>query len=83
MQNVLASDGTSYHSFLANHLCLYFSYATYVFHHTLRTETLEYTELSNAQPTTNMLKLFKLGVRVFQYKDCVNCICPASALCKH
>ena len=69
IKNDLASDRTSDHSFLANHLRLYFSCAAYVLHHTLRTVILQHTELSNTQPNTVMLRLFKLAVRVIQYKD--------------
>jgi hypothetical protein len=77
MKNDLASDRTSDHSFLANHLRLYFSCAAYVLHHTLRTQTLCHTELANAQPGTIMLKLFKLAVRVVQYKDRVRLHLPS------
>jgi hypothetical protein len=76
MKNDLACDRTSDHSFLANHLRLYFSCAAYVLHHTLRTETLRHTKLANAQPGTIMLKLFKLAVRVVQYKDRVRLHLP-------
>ena len=49
IKNDLASDRTSDHSFLANHLRLYFSCAAYVLHHTLRTVILQHTELSSAK----------------------------------
>ncbi len=84
MKNDLACDRISDHTFLANHLHLYFSCAAYVLHHTLRTETLRNTKLANAQPGTIMLKLFKLALRVVQYKDRVRLHlpshCPAKAL---
>ena len=77
MKNDLACDRTSDHAFLANHLRLYFSCAAYALHHALRTETLRHTELANAQPGTIMLKLFKLAVRVVQYKDRVRLHLPS------
>ena len=77
IKNDLASDRTSDHSFLANHLRLYFSCAAYVLHHTLRTVILQHTELSNAQPNTVMLRLFKLAVRVLQYKDRIKLQLPS------
>ena len=77
IKNDLASDRTSDHSFLANHLRLYFSCAAYVLHHTLRTVILQHTELSNAQPNTVMLRLFKLAVRVIQYKDRIKLQLPS------
>jgi len=69
IKNDLASDRTSSHSFLANHMRLFFSCAAYVLHHALRTEVLVHTELAQAQPSTIILKLFKIAVRVVQYKD--------------
>ena len=77
IKNDLASDRTSYHTFLANHLRLYFSCAAYVLHHILRTVILQHTELSNAQPNTVMLRLFKLAVRVVQYKDRIKLQLPS------
>jgi len=77
IKNDLASDRTSNHGFLANHLRLFFSWAAYVLHHTLRTQTLANTELAHAEPTTIMLKLFKLAVRVVQYKDRVKLHLPS------
>ncbi|MCP3670232.1 MAG: IS1380 family transposase, partial [Gammaproteobacteria bacterium] len=38
---------------------------------------LRHTELANAQPGTIMLKLFKLAVRVVQYKDRVRLHLPS------
>lgn len=69
VKNDLASDRTSDHHFLANHMRLFFACAAYVMHHALRTEVLVHTELAQAQPSTVILKLFKLAVRVVQYKD--------------
>lgn len=59
IKNDLASDRTSHHRFLANHLRLFFSCAAYVLHHALRTEVLVHTELAHAQPATVILKLFR------------------------
>jgi hypothetical protein len=78
IKNDLASDRTSDHRFLANHLRLFFSCAAYVLHHTLRTEVLVHTALARAQPATVILKLFKLAVRVVQYKDRVKLHLPTS-----
>ena len=78
VKNDLASDRTSDHTFLANHMRLFFSCAAYVLHHALRTEVLVHTELANAQPATVILKLFKLAVRVVQYKDRVRLQLPTS-----
>lgn len=84
MKNDLACDRTSGHRFLANHMRLFFSAAAYVLHHSLRTEVLVHTELAKAQPATVILKLFKIAVRVVQYKDRVKLhlpsACPVKAL---
>jgi hypothetical protein len=82
IKNDLASDRTSNHGFLANHLRLFFSCAAYILHHTLRTEMLANTELAQAEPTTVMLKLFKLAVRVVQYKDRVKLHLPSHSPAK-
>ncbi len=74
----LASDRTSDHRFLANHLRLFFSCAAYVLHQALRTEVLVHTELACAQPVTVILKLFKLAVRVVAYKDRIKLHLPTS-----
>ena len=83
MKNDLASDRTSDQRFLANQLRLFFACAAYVLHHTLRTETLAHTELANAQPSTVIIKLFKLAVRVIQYKDRIKLHLPSSCPVKH
>lgn len=84
IKNDLASDRTSDHRFLANHMRLFFSCAAYVLHHALRTEVLVHTQLAKAQPSTVILKLFKIAVRVVQYKDRVKLHlpsrCPAKQL---
>lgn len=78
MKNDLASDRTSDCRFAANHLRLFFSCAAYVLHHALRSELLQGTELARAQPSTVIIKLFKLAVRVVQYKDRVKLHLPSS-----
>ena len=78
IKNDLASDRTSDHSFLANHLRLFYSCAAYVLIHSLRENTLVHTELAKAQPMSIILKLFKLAVRVVQYKDRVKLSLPSS-----
>lgn len=84
LKNDLASDRTSDHRFLANHLRLFFACGAYVLHHALRTQVLIHTELTQAQPATVILKLFKIAVRVLQYKDRVKLPlpsnCPVQAL---
>ena len=77
LKNDLAADRTSDHRFLANHLRLFFSCAAYVLHQALRTEVLIHTELAKAQPATVIRKLFKLAVRVVQYKDRVKLQLPS------
>jgi hypothetical protein len=83
IKNDLASDRTSDHRFLANHLRLFFSCAAYVLHHALRTEVLVHTELAQAQPFTVILKLFKIAVRVVQYQDRVKLHLPSRCPVKH
>ncbi len=77
IKNDLASDRTSDHRFLANHMRLFFSCAAYVLHHALSTEVLVHTELAKAQPATVILKLFTLAVRVVQYKDRIKLHLPS------
>lgn len=62
VKNDLASERTSDHAFLANHLRLFYACAAY----SLRENTLCHTELARAQPMSIILKLFKLAVRVVQ-----------------
>lgn len=74
----LASGRTSCSSFKANQLRLYLACGAYVLHHELRTEVLCHTELEKAQPMTVVLKLFKLAVKVVQYKDRVKLHLPSN-----
>jgi len=83
IKNDLASDRTCDHRFLANHMRLFFSCAAYVLHEALRTEVLVHTELAKAQPATVIVKLFKLAVRVVQYKDRIKLHLPSSCPVKH
>ena len=84
VKNDLASDRTSSHSFLGNHLRLFYSCAAYSLIHSLRENTLVHTELARAQPMTIITKLFKLAVRVTQYKDriklALSSSCPVKGL---
>ncbi len=50
----------------------------YSFIHTIRENTLAHTELAKAQPTTIIQKLFKIALRVRQYKDRINLSLPSS-----
>lgn len=78
VKNDLASDRTSDHAFLANHLRLFYACAAYHLIHSLRENTLCHTELAKAQPMTIILKLFKLAVRVVQYKDRIKLHLPSA-----
>lgn len=78
IKNDLGSDRTSDHSFLANHLRLFYACAAYQLIHSLRENTLCHTELAKAQPMTIILKLFKLAVRVVQYKDRIKLHLPST-----
>jgi hypothetical protein len=64
--------------FFGNHLRLFYSCAAYSFIHTIRENTLAHTELVKAQPTTIIQKLFKIAVRVRQYKDRIKLSLPSS-----
>jgi len=78
IKNDLASGRTSDHTFQANQMRLFFACAAYNLHLALRSELLKGTELANAQPSTVILKLFKLAVRVVQYKDRIKLHLPTS-----
>lgn len=66
-----------YRDFLANHLRLFYACAAYSLIHSLREHTLCHTELEKPQPMTLILKLFKLAVRVVQYKDRIELQLPS------
>lgn len=80
----LKSDRTSASSFLANFARLLLTAAAYVLHQQLRVLGLHDTGLASAQPRTVILSLFKIAVRVRQYKDRVllhlPSACPVKAL---
>ncbi len=80
----LKSDRTSASTFLANFARLLLTAAAYVLHQQLRQQGLHGTALATAQPRTVILSLFKIAVRVKQYKDRVLLhlpgACPAKAL---
>lgn len=78
VKNDLASDRTSAHTFLANHLRLFYACAAYGLILSLRDNTLCHTELARAQPMTIILKLFKLAVRVVQNKTRIKLHLPSS-----
>uniref|UniRef100_E6QRP6 Transposase of ISCARN98, IS1380 family n=1 Tax=mine drainage metagenome TaxID=410659 RepID=E6QRP6_9ZZZZ len=65
----LKSDRTSASTFLANFGRLLLTAAAYVLHQQLRQLGLQGTALATAQPRTVILSLFKIAVRVKQYKD--------------
>lgn len=65
----LKSDRTSASSFLANFARLLLTAGAYVLHQQLRHLGLQGTALATAQPKTVILSLFKIAVRVKQYKD--------------
>ena len=80
----LKSDRTSASTFLANFARLLLTAAAYVLHQQLRQLGLQDTALATAQPRTVILSLFKIAVRVKQYKDRVllnlPTSCPVKAL---
>lgn len=80
----LKADRTSAQSFIANFGRLLFAAAAYVLHQQLRQLGLQGTALATAQPKTVILSLFKIAVRVKQYKDRVllhlPTACPVKAL---
>lgn len=65
----LKSDRTSASSFLSNFARLLLTAGAYVLHQQLRQRGLQGTSLATAQPKTVILSLFKIAVRVKQYKD--------------
>jgi Transposase DDE domain group 1 len=80
----LKADRTSASSFVANFGRLLLTAAAYVLHQQLRQLGLQGTALATAQPKTVILSLFKIAVRVKQYKDRVllhlPTACPVKAL---
>lgn len=80
----LKADRTSASSFVANFGRLLLTAAAYVLHQQLRQLGLQDTALAATQPKTVILSLFKIAVRVKQYKDRVllhlPTACPVKAL---
>lgn len=74
----LKSDRTSASSFIANCGRLLLTAAAYVLHQQLRQLALQGTALATAQPRTIILSLFKIAVRVKQYKDRVRLHLPSA-----
>ncbi|MDY7575792.1 IS1380 family transposase [Actimicrobium sp. CCI2.3] len=79
----LAADRTSCTSFLANCLRLLLHAAAYVLHQQLRTQALQHTALSQAQPATVIAKLFKIAVQVRQCKNRIVLHFPSACTVKH
>jgi len=78
----LSCDRTSDSTFLANCMRLITSCAAYQLIHALRSETLKGTRLAHAQSSTIIAKLFKIAVRVVQYKDRIKLHLPSSCTVK-
>jgi hypothetical protein len=57
--------------------------AAYVLHQRLRTQALQHTALSQAQPSTVISKLFKIAVQVRQYKNKIVLHLPSACAVKH
>ena len=74
----LKSDRTSASTFLSNFGRLLLTAAAYVLHQQLRQLGLQGTALATAQPKTVILSLFKIAVRVKQYKDRVMLHLPSA-----
>ena len=77
VKNDLSSDRTSDQGFMANHLRLFYSCAAYVLVHALKTEVLRGSPLEKARPVTLLARLFKIAVRVVQYKDRIKLKLPS------
>lgn len=79
----LAADRTSCTSFLANCMRLLLHAAAYVLHQQLRTQALQHTALSQAQPSTVIAKLFKIAVQVRQSKQRITLHLPSACTVKN
>jgi len=84
LKSDLACDRTSNSSFLANCMRLLISCAAYTLIHSLRSETLRGTSMARASASTIISRLFKIAVRLVQYKDRIKLhlpnSCPAKAV---
>ena len=78
----LAADRTSCTSFIANCMRLLLHAAAYVLHQQLRTQALQHTALSQAQPSTVISKLFKIAVQVRQSKNRIVLHLPSACTVK-
>jgi len=78
----LAADRTSCTSFIANCMRLLLHAAAYVLHQQLRTQALQHTALSQAQPSTVIAKLFKIAVQVRQSKNRIVLHLPSACTVK-
>jgi hypothetical protein len=83
LKDDLAADRTSCTSFLANCMRLLLHAAAYVLHQQLRTQALQHTALSQAQPSTVISTLFKIAVQVRQYKNKIVLHLPSACPLKH
>jgi hypothetical protein len=79
----LSADRTSCTSFLANCMRLLLHAAAYVLHQQLRTQALQHTALSQAQPSTVIAKLFKIAVQVRQSKQRITLHLPSACTVKN
>lgn len=82
LKNDLACDRTSNSSFLANCMRLIISCAAYTLIHSLRSETLRETGMARVSASTIISKLFKIAVRLVQYKDRIKLHLPSSCPAK-
>ncbi len=83
LKNNLAADRTSCTRFLANCMRLLLHAGANILHQQLRTQALQYTELSQAQPSTVIAKLFKIAVQVRQSKQRITLHLPSACPVKH
>jgi len=83
LKNDLACDRTSDSSFLANCMRLITSCAAYNLIHSLRSETMKGTRLEHVQASTLITRLFKISVRIIQYKDRIKLQLPSTCPVKN
>ena len=83
LKNDLSADRTSCTSFFANCMRLLLHAAAYFLHQQLRTQALQHTALSQAQPSTVIARLFKIAVQVRQGKQRVTLHLPSACPVKH
>lgn len=83
LKDDLAADRTSCTRFLANGMRLLLHAAAYVLHQQLRTQALQHTALSQAQPSTVIARLFKIAVQVRQTSNKIVLHLPSACAVKH